>query len=166
MLSKAEIQYLRGEKQISKSYERKLKCLIRKKVAILRKEIPLLSRLFLENLELPVESNSLDKKAGAPPNRPPTVGLNEIDPSQSHLEISATKFSNSSQDTADLTRLAVGAWEGLEGSKDSSHDLCKSQATKFGNAVKETATKTSNFEVNRRRERDLNPRGPHGPQAI
>ena len=46
MLSNAKLQYLQGHKQISKSYERKLKCLIRKKIEVLQKELPLLSKLL------------------------------------------------------------------------------------------------------------------------
>ncbi len=46
MLSKAEVQYLQGQKMVSGSYERKLKCLIRKKVENLKKELPLLSKNF------------------------------------------------------------------------------------------------------------------------
>ena len=46
MLSKAEILYLQGQKQVSQSYERKLKCLIRKKLDVLQIELPLLSKLF------------------------------------------------------------------------------------------------------------------------
>jgi hypothetical protein len=49
MLSKAEVQYLQGQKIVSKSYERKLKCLIKRKIDVLRKEIPLLSKLILDN---------------------------------------------------------------------------------------------------------------------
>ena len=49
MLSKAEILYLQGQKIVSKSYERKLKCLIKRKMDVLRKEIPLLSKLILED---------------------------------------------------------------------------------------------------------------------
>ena len=37
MLSKAEILYLQSQKQVSQSYERKLKCLIRKKLVVLQK---------------------------------------------------------------------------------------------------------------------------------
>ncbi|HYO06002.1 MAG TPA: hypothetical protein VER14_03365 [Phototrophicaceae bacterium] len=52
LLSKSEIQYLQGQKQVSKSYEYKLKYTIRKKVAnLMDKEIPLLSTLF-PNLDL------------------------------------------------------------------------------------------------------------------
>ena len=46
MLSKAEILYLQGQKQVSQSYERKLKCSIRKKIEILQKELPLLSKIL------------------------------------------------------------------------------------------------------------------------
>ena len=51
MLSKAEILYIQGQKQFSQSYERKLKCLIRKKVEVLQKELPLLSKLFADNFK-------------------------------------------------------------------------------------------------------------------
>jgi hypothetical protein len=46
MFSKAEILYLQGQKHISRSYERKLKCLIRKKLEVLQSELPLLSKLL------------------------------------------------------------------------------------------------------------------------
>ena len=46
MLSQAELLCLQDQKQISKSYEIKLKCLIRKKIEVLQKELPLLSKLF------------------------------------------------------------------------------------------------------------------------
>ena len=49
MLSKAEILYLQGQKIVSKSYERKLKCLIKRKIDVFRKETPLLSKLILDN---------------------------------------------------------------------------------------------------------------------
>lgn len=40
LLSKSEIQYLQGKKQVSKSYEYKLRSLIKKKVAnLMDKEI-------------------------------------------------------------------------------------------------------------------------------
>ncbi len=48
-LSKAEVQYLQGHKQISKSYEYKLKSIIKKKLSLLvDKELPLLAKLFIE----------------------------------------------------------------------------------------------------------------------
>jgi len=49
MLSKAEILFLQGQKIVSKPYERKLKCLIKRKIDVFRKETPLLSKLILDN---------------------------------------------------------------------------------------------------------------------
>ena len=46
MLSKAEVMYLQGQKNVSDSCERKLKCLIRKKAESLKAELPLLSKVF------------------------------------------------------------------------------------------------------------------------
>ncbi len=47
LLSKSEIQYLQGQKKVSRSYEYKLKSIIKKKVSnLMDKEIPLLSSLF------------------------------------------------------------------------------------------------------------------------
>ena len=52
LLSKAEIQYLQGQKAVSKSYEYKLKSIIKKKLGnLMDKELPLLSFLF-PNLDL------------------------------------------------------------------------------------------------------------------
>ncbi len=52
LLSKAEVQFLHGQIVVSKSYEYKLKSVIKKKLAILmEKELPLL-RSFLPNLDL------------------------------------------------------------------------------------------------------------------
>jgi hypothetical protein len=47
LLSKSEIQFLQGQKQVSKSYEYKLKSIIKKKLSLLvDKELPLLAKLF------------------------------------------------------------------------------------------------------------------------
>ena len=52
LLSKSEIQFLQGQKQVSKSYEYELKSIIKKKISnLLDKELPLLSQLF-PNLDL------------------------------------------------------------------------------------------------------------------
>lgn len=49
LLSKTEVQYRQGRKQISKSYEYKLKSIIKKKLSILvDKELHLLAELFTE----------------------------------------------------------------------------------------------------------------------
>jgi hypothetical protein len=48
ILSKSEIQFLQGQKPGSKSYEYKLKSIIRKKISnLMEKEIPLITKLFL-----------------------------------------------------------------------------------------------------------------------
>lgn len=53
LLSKAEISYLQGKKQVSKSYEYKLKSIIRKKITnLLNNELPLLSPLFSSAINL------------------------------------------------------------------------------------------------------------------
>jgi hypothetical protein len=47
ILSKSEVLFLQGQKQVSKTYEYKLKSTIRKKVAnLMAKEVPLPSSLF------------------------------------------------------------------------------------------------------------------------
>jgi len=52
MLSKAEVQYLQGQKQVSDSYEYKLKSILKKKITnFLDKELPLLTSSF-PNLKL------------------------------------------------------------------------------------------------------------------
>ncbi|MBA3977224.1 MAG: hypothetical protein H0X50_03375 [Nitrosopumilus sp.] len=53
MLSKTEGLYLSGQIAVSKSYEYKLKSIIKRKISNqLKKEIPLLSSLFPNNPEL------------------------------------------------------------------------------------------------------------------
>jgi hypothetical protein len=60
LLSKAETQFLNGQKHVSKSYEYKLKSTIRRKITdLLDKEIPLLSKLF-PNFDLTTFSKVLD----------------------------------------------------------------------------------------------------------
>ena len=60
LLSKAEVQYLQGQKQVSKSYEYKLKSIIKRKNSkLIEKELPLLSQLF-PNLDLTKFSKILD----------------------------------------------------------------------------------------------------------
>ena len=58
------------------------------------------------------------------------------------------------------------ACESIEGSKTCDQSQIVHAATEFSNNKSNDATKNSNPEEKRRRERDLNPRGPHGPQAI
>ena len=56
--------------------------------------------------------------------------------------------------------------ESIEGSKTYEQNQIEHAATEFSNNKAGHITKNSNPEEKRRRERDLNPRGPHGPQAI
>jgi hypothetical protein len=47
LLSKSEIQFLQGQKSVSKSYGYKLKSIIKRKIsALLEKELPLLYQIF------------------------------------------------------------------------------------------------------------------------
>jgi hypothetical protein len=62
-LSKAEVQYLQGQKQVSKSYEYKLKSIIRKKLSnLIENELPLLNSiqesLFLTKFSKTLNANS------------------------------------------------------------------------------------------------------------
>ena len=163
MLSKAEILYLQGKKQVSQSYERKLKCLIRKKIEVLQKELPLLSKLLgnkdgsVADISTPtklVDPSSKDKRSFNPSSLPLTPNN------------SATKFSNLQKNESIFENEKLVVREGVEGSKDSSQQQDIQEATKFSNKQTKHATRNSNFDEKRRRERDLNPRGPHGPQAI
>ena len=163
MLSKAEVQYLKGQKQVSNSYERKLKCLIRKKIEALNKELPLISSII--DGKIKSKLTEILNKEEAPPVTLEEQNDRADSKPYSNDEDSATKFSNMSR-FEEIAKVHGDVKEGLEGSKDSSYNLQTSEATKFGNAVKETATKNSNFDEKKRRERDLNPRGPHGPQAM
>jgi hypothetical protein len=71
ILSKSEIHYLQGQKQVSKSYGYKLKSVIKKKVTnLLDKEIPLLSSL-LSNLDLTdIDKGKSPFKATIPGSNP------------------------------------------------------------------------------------------------
>ena len=65
LLSKSEILYLQIQKQVSRSYEYKLKSIIKKKVAnLMDKEIPLLSKLFPDP-NLTEISKTLDDRHGS-----------------------------------------------------------------------------------------------------
>ncbi len=62
LLSKAEVQYLQGQKKISKSYEYKLKSIIKKKLAnLIEEELPLLRSLIPTSDNLTKFSKTGDK---------------------------------------------------------------------------------------------------------
>ena len=64
-LSKAEIQFLKGQKQVSKSYERKLKCVIKRKIEVLKDELPLLSKILnIEEILLDATNTSESQITG------------------------------------------------------------------------------------------------------
>jgi hypothetical protein len=164
MLSKAEVLYLQGQKQVSNSYERKLKCLIRKKVEVLEKELPLLSKLLGHRF------NSLTDISKTLALSEPIAkdSRNSTETSLSFTAVNrATEFSNasSSDDGYEDMNMSMPR-EGLEGLKSSSTLQKIIGATDFSNAPVKNATNNRNIVLNQRRERDLNPRGPHGPQAL
>ncbi|MEJ7642631.1 MAG: hypothetical protein WKF36_10635 [Candidatus Nitrosocosmicus sp.] len=74
LLSKSEIQFLQGYKQVSKSYEYKLKSIIFRKVSVfLKDELPLLQRSHL------MDYNSIKRLGKAKVVGPnPTQGFFEI----------------------------------------------------------------------------------------
>jgi hypothetical protein len=162
MLSKAEVLYLQGHKALSKSYERKLRCIIRKKLEILRNEFPLLSKLFANEVRTIYYGLSFGEF-----NPPKRCNENLVWPNQL-LEVRehATKFSNFQLYPVELGGKKLVKRDGFEGSKSYDQSLIVQVATEFSNNKCNDATKNSNPEEKRRRERDLNPRGPHGPQAI
>ena len=92
MLSKAEILYLQGQKIVSMSYERKLKCLIRKKLDVLQKELPLLSKLFCDGVNSFMDFSTTTAELAAPSAKDKTSSNqpNQQLPPNNR----ATKFSN------------------------------------------------------------------------
>jgi len=82
-----------GSKQVSQLYERKLKCLIRKKMEVLQKELPLLSKLFADNFKN--FSCEIMKTNDAPPLPTKQEKKNSPELYSKALAVKyATKFSN------------------------------------------------------------------------
>jgi hypothetical protein len=164
MLSNAEIQYLLGQKHVSKSYERKLKCLIRKKVEVLRNELPLISSLLGKNAKSVFSEFVTEKEIPATFIKQEGTGKANLSQHSNNINL-ATKSSNGQPNEVNSSKKS-GACEGLEGSSSSPILQHTTEATDFSNRDTKEATKNSNLVLNQRRERDLNPRGPHGPQAL
>ncbi len=62
LLSRSEIQFLQGQKDIAKSYEYKLKSVIKRKLSILlEKELPLLLKLFPDS-DLAIISSKINNE--------------------------------------------------------------------------------------------------------
>ena len=99
----------------------------------------------------------------------PVRGCSEnLDTSNQQLVVDehATKFSNFQIDTIELELKMLVEREEIEGSKTCDPSQIVQAATEFSNNKPNDATTNGNSDEKRRRERDLNPRGPHGPQAI
>ena len=96
LLSKSEVQFLRGNKEISKSYEYKLKSIIKKKLAnLIEKELPLLDSLF-PNLDLTKFSKNFDSDVASS-----HIAKNSKTASDNHHE----NISRNSNDHINPTRL-------------------------------------------------------------
>jgi len=141
MLSKAEILYLQGQKQVSQSYERKLKCLMRKKIEVLQKELPLLSKLFGGGVNSFMDISTATKLAA--PIAKDNGTLNEPF-QQLPSNNRATKFSNleSNDDETDVDKdiKCQNSDESTLLDKENS-----TPATEFSNAEYGAATKNDNF---------------------
>ena len=134
MLTKTEVLYLQGQKHISKSYEYKIRSILKKKLAkLLDNDLPLLSSLFPDLLDLTKFSKEM----------------------RSDVDKHLTRYSKIRKEWLEEERNLV-ARKSLEGSKSSSTDHQTSQATNFGNREIIFAFKNSNFDEKRRRDRDLN----------
>ena len=140
MLSKAEILYLQGQKHISRSYERKLKCLIRKKLEVLQRELPLLSKLLKNEVRSFADISATtviaapvakDKRGFNQPNQPLTPNNR------------ATEFSN-----AESKGIEIDAGKDIksQNSEGFTHLVMDNStpATEFGNEGCDGATKYSN----------------------
>ncbi len=140
MLSKAEVLYLQGQKQVSQSYERKLKCLIRKKLDALEKELPLLSKLLrnevssLADISTAIYLAAQSAKDKTSPNQPNQQLIHNN---------RATKFSNLESNGIEIDAREVikslNSEEFTHMAKDES-----TPATEFSNVEYGAATKNDN----------------------
>ena len=112
MLSKAEVQFLQGQKTVSKSYERKLKCLIKRKMDVLRKEIPLLSKLILDNSGKYDDIMYRIKEVGKLNSFDNRNSNNELN--QQIIDDQATKYGNINSENLQSGIKKIGAQEDLE----------------------------------------------------
>jgi hypothetical protein len=179
MLSKAEILYLQGQKHISRSYERKLKCLIRKKLEVLQRELPLLSKILKNEVRSFADISATtdiaapvakDKRGFNQPNQPltPNNRATEFSNAESNgIEIDAGKDIKS-QNSEGFTHLLMdNSTHATEFSNEKCDvkGVCESIGAREGlessknssnDHHESEATKNSNSDEKRRRERDLN----------
>lgn len=109
LLSKAEVQYLEGHKQLSKSYERKLKCIIRKKADGLKKDIHLLTKLIpieqifdFEDL-FAVSKAKTDQKSATEISNSSLSGIDATEFSSTVNSVNPANFPTNSQNIENFT---------------------------------------------------------------
>jgi hypothetical protein len=162
LLSKSEIQFLQGQKQVSKSYEYKIKSIIKKKTSTLMyKELPLLVKLF-PDYNLTITSKKIDNEKHnnlteflLNSNEKPLTKLTKI--SKKFLDCHSNINFEKKDELPKQQKLV--ACEGLEGTNLINNDHIQQKTLK-------TSDNTLNNVINKRRERDSNPRGLHRPQAL
>ena len=140
MLSRAEVQYLQGHKEVSKSYERKLKCIIRKKLDVLQKEFPLLSKLFANEVQTALSIQTVHELT------PVKEGNEKLQRSRQQLaNDNSVRIDGSSKlnNVEQVGSEKLVAREGLEGSKTLNPAL--SEATEFSDGKTRNATDFGNF---------------------
>jgi hypothetical protein len=154
MLSKAEILYLQGQKQVSQSYERKLKCLIRKKLEVLQREIPLLSKLLRNEVSSFADiSKTTELGTHCAKNN---TWLNEIN-QPVRLNNRATEFSNAESNGIEID---IGKDIKSQNSEGFTHLIMDNStpATEFSNGECDGATKYSNsHDIHNIRSKPTNP---------
>ena len=145
MLSKAEIQYLQGQKQVSKSYERKLKCLIRKKLEVLQKELPLLSRLLAGKVIMSLTPCDQMREAAPQSNtNDQEYHDHKVETVDSSFKC-ATKFSNLQFNRPESDPCKKVKSLNLDGGSSSVKDE-STHATEFGNVLRDDTMKNSNAD--------------------
>ena len=135
MLSKGEVQYHQGHKVVSKSYERKLRCIIRKKLEILQNEFPLLSKLFVNEVNTFLNDQTSHALIQI------KEGNEWLEESGQELAINhsaATVFGNTNVNYIKQVKIRkLEDRESIEGSKTS--NPAPKEATEFSNFSKEEA---------------------------
>jgi hypothetical protein len=154
-LSKAEVLYLQGQKKVSGSYERKLKCLIRKKVENLKKELPLLSKTFPIDHLFNEGNRELKEKVEEKTLRKPILSISHAATKFSNPKVQnnestigcATEFSNAvslEKQASTEYNIKIVSDEGLEGSDASTKRLDKHE-------INSKATENSSSSLNKKK---------------
>jgi hypothetical protein len=126
LLSKSEIHFLQNQKQVSKSYEYKLKSILKKKLSVLlEKELPLLSKLF-SDFDITVLSNNANKEF-----KDLTI-FSKIanEKTLNNLTKISKNIQNKEEDTLPKP-IKLVACEGLEGSNLTPNDSSNEKATEY-----------------------------------